>query len=160
MKTLLFQRLFGRIGAAAFFAAGILCSYGADRFTITQGVASAGGGTSGGGRFQVSGTSGQVLAATSTGGRFEVDSGFWASQLVNLPSLGVTLSITGEGDTLTISWPHSEEQQYVLEFSSSIGPAHRWEPLEFTRSPDGTTDQIKLLKPVLGDSGFLRLRLK
>ena len=82
--------------------AGLLAqNYSLDWFTVD-----AGGGTSTGGVYTVSGTIGQPDAGTMSGGTFTLTGGFWAVYAVQMPG-APWLNITQAGGKVVVSWPSS-----------------------------------------------------
>ena len=86
--------LFGQVASAQ--------SYSIDWYKIA-----AGGGTSTGGTYQVSGTIGQPDAGSAmSGGGYSITGGFWSLYAVQTPG-APTLTITCSGNQAIVSWPPS-----------------------------------------------------
>ena len=81
----------------------------------------AGGGTSSGGRFALSGTIGQPDAGILSGGSLKLEGGFWSSVTV-LQSPGTPLLkiILLPGNQARLSWP-IDASGFMLEATSSVG---------------------------------------
>ena len=81
------------------------------RFNITSSTIDAGGGTSRGGQFALSGTLGQPDAApplVSTNGRFQLEPGFWSGVTVlQTPGAPVLRIRLVTADKAIVSWPVS-----------------------------------------------------
>ncbi|HAO80151.1 MAG TPA: hypothetical protein DCQ92_14505 [Verrucomicrobia subdivision 3 bacterium] len=86
----------------SFSAFAALAQYSIDWFTI------AGGGTSTGATYQVSGTIGQPDAGpTLSGGNYTIDGGFWAFAAVVQTPGAPLLTITYSGNQAIVSWSPS-----------------------------------------------------
>ena len=110
----------------------------------------AGGGTSTGGPYALSGTIGQPDASPPmTNGQFSVTGGFWvlpqAVQTPGAPTLTIVRTAPG---LATISWT-PDTAGFVLQETPSLSPA------EWTDSPSGATNSIVV--PATGSANFYRL---
>jgi hypothetical protein len=111
MKT----NILSGIVCAALFAGNLAAqSYSVDWYKI-----GGGGGTSSGGRFQVTGTIGQPDAgAMASGGSFSVTGGFWSAISV-LSTAGLpNLYITQLGNSVFVWWPATD--YCTLQQSSNL----------------------------------------
>ena len=125
-------------------------------FTATPSVIGAGGGTSAGGAFSLTGTIGQSAVSASNGGAFSLESGFWSAfvviQVEGAPRLSAVLS----GGVITLSWPENPSG-YQLESSASLSPGSAdWSPMTQTPQLDGETLLISV--PSTQGMTFFRLR--
>ena len=130
-------------------------NYAINWFTI-----GGGGGTSTGGGFSVSGTSGQADAGSmSGGGGYSLVGGFWGGISV-LQTLGAPLlSITNAGHAAVVSWPRPADG-FMLERTPALAAppvAILWNvvpPSEYV------TNATRILFPVMlsGERQFFRLR--
>jgi len=123
-------------------------SYAIDWFTID-----AGGGTSTGGTYTLTGTIGQPDAGAMTGGSYSLIGGFWgvavAIQEVGAP----LLTITRSGSTVTISWP-SPSTGFDLQETRNLGSPN-WTGSVLTINDNGTTKSVTIPAPI--GSRFYRL---
>jgi hypothetical protein len=91
----------------------------AQPYSIDWSTIDAGGGTSTGGVYSVTGTIGQPDAGTLSGGTYTLQGGFWgmiaAVQTPEAPYLSVTRSNT----TVVVSWPLPADG-WVLEWTNSL----------------------------------------
>jgi hypothetical protein len=130
-------------------------SYSVDWFTID-----AGGGTSTGSVYSVTGTIGQPDAGAMTGGGYTLQGGFWgilaAVQTPGAPRLTITPTPT---NTMVISWP-ADSESWVLERTNAL-PAlavASWPqvPLPY-QTNNGTISVTLPTTPPTGNQ-FFRLR--
>lgn len=145
MKTLL-RLLFTLLVPATGFAQ----PYAVDQYKIAGG-----GGTSSGGQYAVSGTVGQHDAGGAiSGGGYSLTGGFLSFVSVRQTPGAPALTVTHEGNSVTITWP-SPSTGFVLEQNSALGAAD-WMASGFTVSDDGTTRNITI--PIPSGSLFFRLK--
>jgi hypothetical protein len=114
-----------------------------------------GGGTSGGGTYQLSGTIGQAEAgATMSGGIYSFTGGFWGLisvvQTAGLPAL----TITHTGNSVIVSWPNTGN--CTLQQNNNLAASAGWTTSGCTISTGNGTNSITLTPPV----GNLFFRLK
>ena len=111
-------------------------SYSIDWYKI------AGGGTSTGGTYQVSGTIGQPDAGVAmSGGNFSVSGGFWSLIAVVQTAGAPLLTITHSGNSVIISWP-SPSTGFVLQQNSNLATTN-W-TTSGVISDDGTNKSITI----------------
>ena len=126
-------------------------NYSVDWFKVA-----AGGGTSSGGQYSVTGTAGQPEAgvAMSGGYYYSVLGGFW-SLIAVLQSPGApTLTITFIGpDSVVISWP-SAATGFVLQQSPDLTVTN-WTMSSYPITTNGTVESITITSP----AGYLFFRL-
>ena len=125
------------------------------QFSIDWFTIDAGGGTSTGGVFSVSGTIGQPDANPQplTGGNFSLVGGFWslfAVQSPGAPLLTIRLTTT---NTAIVSWP-SPSTGFVLQQNTDINTTN-WVGLSGSLNDDGTSKFI-VVNPPAGNR-FYRL---
>src|SRR5262245_24563155 len=106
-------------------------NYSIDWFKI------AGGGTSSGGVYSISGTIGQHDAGgPMTGGNYSITGGFWALvSVVQTPGAPTLIIVPATPGYATISWSPNTPG-FVLQESSSLSPAN------WTNSVSGATNPI------------------
>ena len=115
-----------------------------------------GGGTSTGGQYSVSDTTGQHDAGgPMTGGNYSLTGGFW-SLISIVPTPGApSLTIQWiNPTTVKVSWP-SPSTGFVLQQNSDLNTAN-WANNSATVNDDGTTKSVTIIPP----SGTLFFRLK
>lgn len=96
------------------------------QFDLLSSAIAGGGGMSGGGQFQLSGTIGQPGAGTLIGGTFKLEGGFWNGITLIQTSGAPLLKMKFIGGGLAIiSWPVSV-QGFTLEESGSAGQPGAW----------------------------------
>jgi hypothetical protein len=126
-------------------------SYSTDWYKVTGG-----GGTSTGGVYSVSGTSGQHDAGgPMTGGNFSLTGGFWslyAVQTPGAPSLKITLN--SPLSTITVSWP-SPSTGYNLQVNTNLATTNWVTPVE-TITDNGMVKYITIAPPT--GNRFYRLK--
>lgn len=118
-------------------------NYSIDWFTIDGG-----GGTSAGGAYALSGTSGQPDAGLMTGGNFAIAGGFWSLDAGSI-SGPPTLFITRSGANAIISWTPGS-LGFVLQGNGGLSPAG------WADAPSGSTNPATV--PAAGAARFYRLR--
>jgi hypothetical protein len=110
----------------------------AQSYSIDWHKIAAGGGTSTGGVYQVSGTIGQHDAGTAmTGGNFSLTGGYWSLFAVQTPGAPF-LTITRSGNNAIISWS-SPSTGFTLQTNSNLANASRWGNYLGLVGDDGTT---------------------
>jgi hypothetical protein len=110
----------------------------------------AGGGTSSGGNYQVSGTIGQPDAGTAmSGGNYSVTGGFWSMVSV----MGPLLTISHSGNSVTISWPVTAGA--TLQQNSNLAAPAGWAATGYSVNTSNGTNFITITPP----SGNLFFRL-
>jgi hypothetical protein len=108
------------------------------RFQVTA-YTDRGGGSSSGGTFAVTGTSGQIDAGiTSGGGRFGVSGGFWSTVEEVLPRL----VIRRQGNQVILSWPNPSTG-FQLQETSVLGPSE-WANVGTAPSVVASNKQVSL----------------
>jgi hypothetical protein len=133
------------VAAVSLFAFGARAQFSIDWFTIDGG-----GGTSTGGVYSVSGTTGQPDAGgPMLGGSYALTGGFWALpvavQTTNSPTLAIVPAAAGQAQ---ISWAPATPG-FVLQESASLSPVN------WTNSPSGNTNPIVV--PALLPTKFYRV---
>lgn len=92
-------------------------------FELQWSTLDGGGGTSGGGRFALSGTIGQPDAGTLAGGPFKLEGGFWSGvTLLQSPGAPVLKIKFIGGGLAVLSWPVGVTG-FALEETSTVGSA-------------------------------------
>ena len=120
-------------------------NYKIDWFTVD-----AGGGSSSGGTYALSGAIGQPDAGKSSGGSYGLQGGFW-SVTSTVPTLSApALTIAQSGGNLVISWP-AGANGFVLEAASSLGAPSSWQAVA------GVVNN-RITVPVTPGIKFYRLR--
>lgn len=127
----------------------------AQSYTIDWHKIAAGGGTSTGGVFSVSGTIGQPDAGgPMTGGKYSVTGGFWSFlsvvQSPGSPTLKISLTAT---NTAIVYWP-SPSTGFSLQQNSSLGTTN-WVAVSEAVTDNGTNRFI-IVNPPSGNR-FYRL---
>jgi hypothetical protein len=140
--------------AAAIFI-GCLCRQAsAQNYSIDWWKIAAGGGTSTGGVYSVSGTIGQHDAGgPMTGGNYSLTGAFW-SLIAALPTPGLpNLTISRSANSVTISWPDTGSYSLLQNSSLTTG---NWTTNTSPISAVNGTNSISISPPV----GNLFFRLK
>ncbi len=132
------------------FPAALFAQYSIDWQTV-----GAGGGTSTGGAYSLSGTVGQPAASAMSGGNFSLQSGFWSvAAIVQTPGTP-TLSVLQSSGLVEIEWPKTADG-WVLESTPALsGPALKWTPVNQPPVDAGTFLFVSLGTP--GGAAFFRL---
>jgi len=123
----------------------------AQQYSIDWHTVDAGGGTSTGGVYSVSGTIGQPDASqqTMTGGQYTLTGGFWAIYAVQTPG-APTLAIVPAGPgQAQISWTPSTGTNWVLQENLNLATTN------WVNSPSGSTNLIVV--PATLPTKFYRL---
>lgn len=114
------------------------------------GATTAGGGTSQGGVYAVTGWAGSATVGISQGGDYELAGG-WASDEVTALAGEVVLKVRLLGGQALLSWP-AEATGFQLESTPALGPAVNWQAA--SPAPQGGAYTI----PAAGAARFFRLR--
>ena len=142
----------------AYFAVWGLClcasAVQAQNYSIDWSTIDAGGGTSTGGVYSVSGTIGQADAGHMSGGAYTIDGGFWgiiaAVPGPGGPSLRVVRSST---NTVIVCWPASSTGFSLQE--NTAAAAVNWTTVTNVPATVGSEKQVILSPP--GGNRFYRL---
>jgi len=78
----------------------------------------------------------------------------WSTQVTELITKPLTLTITSVGQSLVISWP-AAANQFHLEFSKLLSPSPDW--VRVTQIPTVSNGQATVMLPADGDAGYFRL---
>lgn len=121
----------------------------AQSYAIDRSVIAAGGGTSTGGAYSLSGTIGQADAGPQlAGGNFTLEGGFWPGLI--LPATGETpaLLIQLAGADVRITWTPATAGFVLQQTDSLTAPAWSTAPAgnPLVVAPDGTTRFYRLSK--------------
>lgn len=133
-------RFLMKLCAAISACIGVLAVLCAQAQTMAlRGTVNGGGGTSGSGQYQISGTIGQPEASLAmTNGPFAVSGGFWAMPIAvqthGAPFLTITVGGPGQA---TIAWP-AEVPGYVLQETALLTPA------TWGNAPSGTNNPVTI----------------
>jgi len=134
----------------------VISSAHAQSFSIDWFTIDAGGGTSTGGVYSISGTIGQPDAGTISGGSYSLTGGFWSLlsvvQIPGAPLLSIVLTAT---NTALISWPSSSTGFTLQQNTNSVGSPN-WSNVTATPSDNGTIKYI-IVNPPAGNR-FYRLK--
>ncbi len=118
-----------------------LFSASAQSYSIDWFKVAAGGGTSTGGVFSVSGTIGQPDASGALiGGNYSVTGGFWSLIVVVQTPGAPLLTITPSGENVVISWP-SPSTGFSLQQNSDLSTTN-WTSFPGPVGDDGTTKRV------------------
>jgi hypothetical protein len=126
----------------------------AQNYSISSYAIDAGGGTSSGGEFSVSGSIGQIDAGTMSGGEFSMQGGFWDEVIVLPPTLVPGIEIRRSGSTVIISWPASA-RGFGLEATVGLS-SPSWSAV--TQTPQEIDGRMVLQLNASGAARFYRLR--
>ena len=156
MKNLRQQSFPSRAGFVFLALASAVCFQAAGQnYSIDWHKVSGGGGTSAGGSYVLSGTTGQHDAGGSmTGGNYSITGGFWALYAVQSPGAPMLTIQWINATTVKVSWP-SPSTGFVLQQNNDLNTAN-WSNYPGTVSDDGTTKSVTISPP----SGILFFRLK
>jgi hypothetical protein len=121
------------------------------QFAIPWSTLAAGGGTSSGGVFRVTGTVGQPDAGgVMTGGNFTLTGGFWALPLaVQTPDAPTLTILPAAPGFATISWSPATGTTWVLQYTPTL------EPPAWADAPSGASNPVTV--PATLPAGFYRL---
>jgi hypothetical protein len=126
------------------------------QYSIDWSTIDAGGGTSTGGVYSVSGTIGQPDAGTMSGGNYTLEGGFWgiiaAIQTPGAPLLTITLN--PQLSTINVSWP-SPSTGWTLQQNTNSVSSLNWSDVTTVIQDDGTTKTL-IVNPPTGNR-FYRL---
>jgi hypothetical protein len=115
-------------------------------FTLDWFSVDGGGGTSTGGVYSVTGTTGQPDAGRMSGGNYTIDGGFWsliaAVPTPGAPSLTIARTVT---NSVIIAWP-SFSVAGTLQQNTSLNTTN-WTDVGQTPSDDGTTKSVIVSPP-------------
>lgn len=133
---------------------GVLTTVASAQYSIDWYTIDAGGGTSTGGVYSVTGTIGQPDAGRMTGGNYTLEGGFWgivaAVQMDGSPLLSVLVTAT---NTVLISWPHPSAG-FTLQQSPLVSGA-TWNNV--TNVPEQTGSLWQVIVPTPAGNRFFRL---
>lgn len=91
-----------------------------DSYRLDWSTVDAGGGTSRGGEFQLSGTIGQPDAALLHGGQYRMEAGFWSGvTVVQVPGAPILRIRLVAGNQAVISWPVAVSG-FTLEYAPQL----------------------------------------
>jgi len=118
----------------------------AQQYSIGWYKIAGGGGTSTNGQFSVTGTIGQPDAGMAmSGGSFSVSGGFWSLisvvQTAGLPNL----TITHNGNTVSVSWPNTGS--YTLQQNTNLGNSAGWGTSGYSITTANGTNSITITSP-------------
>ena len=134
----------------------LVCGTGfAQQYSIDWYKIAAGGGTSTGATYQVSGTIGQPDAGGAlTGGNYSLTGGFWSLisvvQTAGLPNL----TITHSGNSVIVSWPNTGS--FTLQQNNNLSVSANWAASGYSISTSNGTNSITITSA----TGNLFFRLK
>lgn len=135
------------------------CLASGQSFEIVQSTIDAGGGTSAGGEFSLTGTIGQPDTGNSAGGNFGMAGGFWeyiiTIQTPGAPQLSISRDVLSGG--ITVSWTLPDDG-WVLDQSNSLGAAPAPWLLVPQVSYQNTATHRFVVFPAPGAFGYFRLR--
>jgi hypothetical protein len=120
----------------------------AQNYSIDWYKIAGGGGTSANGQYSLSGVIGQPDASSAmTGGSYAVTGGFW-SLLQVAPSAGLpNLTLTHNGNTVTLSWPATGS--YTLQQNPNLANPAGWSPATgLTVTACNGTSSVTISPPV------------
>jgi len=105
-----------------------------------------GGGTSTGATYQITGTIGQPDASGAmTGGNYSLTGGFWSLiavvQTAGLPNL----TITHNGNMVSVSWPNTVS--CTLQQNANLALANGWGPSGYQINTTNGTNSITITAP-------------
>jgi hypothetical protein len=137
MKTFALVYSFLLVSLVSLFAQ----SYSIDWYKIAGGA-----GTSTGATYSVSGTIGQPDASGAmTGGNYSLTGGFWSLisvvQTAGLPAL----TVTHNGNTVSVSWPATGS--YTLQQNGNLALANGWAASGYSVSTANGTNSITITSP-------------
>jgi len=130
----------------------------AQSYTIDWYKVAAGGGTSTGGTYQVSGTIGQPDASGAmSGGNYSVTGGFWALiQVVQTPGVPNLIIVPNGPNSVKVLWPDPATNTYTLQQSGNLAAGGGWGASSYSIGSANGTNSITITLPV----GNLFFRLK
>jgi len=132
------------------------CTVTSAEFALDWSTIDAGGGTSTGGVYAVSGTIGQPEATTTTltGGPYSLAGGFWS--IIAIPTPGaplLSITLNSQLSTIIVSWP-SPSTGWYLQQNTDLNTANWVTPPE--NVADNGTQKFIIVNPSLGNR-FYRL---
>jgi len=137
-----FNALLGTCFVALFLAT----TASAQSYSINWYKIAAGGGTSSGGQYTLSGTIGQPDASmTMTGGNYSLTGGFWAAISVVQTAGAPTLYISESGNTVTVYWQNVSG--WVLQQNNSLARPTNWTQNNSWNSNANGTNYLNLTSP-------------
>jgi hypothetical protein len=118
----------------------------AQQYSIDWYKIAGGGGTSTGATYQVTGTIGQPDASGAlTGGSYSLTGGFWSLiavvQTAGLPNL----TITHNGNTVSVSWPNTGS--CTLQQNTDLASASGWATSGYSITTANGTNSITITSP-------------
>ncbi|HVU07502.1 MAG TPA: hypothetical protein VHG89_03045 [Verrucomicrobiae bacterium] len=123
----------------------IVCSAGAQTYSIDWYKISGGGGASSGGNYSVSGTIGQHDAGNAmTGGNYSLTGGFWSLISVSQTPGAPTLYISHSGNTVTIYWQAVDG--WNLQQNNNLSASANWSASSGVTTSNGT-NYLNLTSP-------------
>ena len=130
-------------------------SVAAQTYALDWSTIDGGGGSSTGGVYAVSGTTGQPDAGRMNGDNYSVDGGFWgliaAVQAPGSPALAIARTIT---NTVAVSWP-SPSTGFVLQVNTNGVNTLNWSNVVAAPVDDGSFKTV-IVNPPVGNR-FYRL---
>jgi hypothetical protein len=129
----------------------------AQTFSIDWSTVDAGGGTSTGGVYSISGTIGQPDASPQgmTGGNYSLAGGFWALYAVQTPGAPLLSIVRTTTNTVAVFWPSPSTGWNLQQNTNSIGSLN-WSNVTATIQDDGRIKTL-IVSPPTG-SRFYRLK--
>ena len=127
----------------------------AQNFAIDWFTVDGGGGTSTGGVYTVSGTTGQPDAGQLSGGAYTLDGGFWGIVAAVQTPGAPLLTITHSGVNVILSWSAPAEG-FGLEASDRLSPGATW--VTVTNTPMVIANQETVTIGITSGNKFFRLR--
>ncbi len=130
------------------------CFQALGQYSIDWHKIAAGGGTSTGGTYQVTGTIGQPDAGSAmSGGQYSVTGGFWSLIAAVQTPGSPELTVTHSGNSVIVSWPYPSAG-FVLQQNNSLSTTN-WTASGLTITTTGSTNSISITAP----TGTLFFRL-
>ena len=125
-------------------------------YSIDWSTIDAGGGTSTGGVYSVSGTIGQPDASTTTmaGGQYSLAGGFWATYAVQTPGAPLLTIFHTTTNTVAVTWPSPSTGWYLQQNTNSVSSVN-WSNVTTAIQDDGSTKTL-VVNPPTGNR-FYRL---
>ena len=121
---------------------GFTQSYNIDWYKI------AGGGTSTGATYQVSGTIGQPDASGAlTGGNYSVTGGFWSIYAVQTPGMPNLLIARNGSNSVKILWPDPATNTYTVQQNGNLANSSGWTTSVYSISSANGTNSIIVTSP-------------
>jgi hypothetical protein len=140
---------------SALLLATALSLHAQDNFSLDWWSVDAGGGTSTGGVYSVSGTIGQPDAGAMVGGNFTLQGGFWGVIAAVQTEGAPYLTVTRTNNALIVSWPLPAEG-WVLEWTNALPQVlWPWPQIPPPYQTNGTN--LQFTEPVPVGNKFYRL---